>query len=47
MHADKVHPKGKGLDLLGQLLGDALFEAYAASGRGEQPAAVARPGGAE
>jgi lysophospholipase L1-like esterase len=28
MHPDLVHPKGKGLHLLGQLLADALFNAY-------------------
>ncbi|MBK7859143.1 MAG: hypothetical protein IPJ65_11090 [Archangiaceae bacterium] len=29
MHPDRVHPKGRGLDLLGQLIADALFDAYA------------------
>lgn len=28
MHKDYVHPRGQGLDLLGQLLADALFAAY-------------------
>jgi lysophospholipase L1-like esterase len=29
MHADRVHPKGRGLDVLGQLIVDALFDEYA------------------
>ncbi|MBL8957246.1 MAG: hypothetical protein JNK82_41115 [Myxococcaceae bacterium] len=29
MHTDHVHPKGKGLDVLGQLIVDALFDEYA------------------
>lgn len=29
MHPDRVHPKGSGLDVLGQLIVDALFDAYA------------------
>jgi hypothetical protein len=29
MHPDRVHPKGKGLDVLGQLIVDALFDEYA------------------
>jgi hypothetical protein len=29
MHSDRVHPKGRGLDVLGQLITDALFDAYA------------------
>jgi len=38
MHADKVHPKGKGLDVLGQLIVDALFDEYA---KARQPATAA------
>lgn len=37
MHADRVHPKGKGLDLLGQLIVDALFDEYA---KARQPVPV-------
>lgn len=29
MHADRVHPKGKGLDVLGQLIVDAMLDEYA------------------
>lgn len=35
MHPDRVHPKGKGLDLLGQLIVDSLFDEYA---KARQPA---------
>jgi lysophospholipase L1-like esterase len=33
MHEDRVHPKGQGLDLLGQLLTDALLNAWQATPR--------------
>lgn len=32
LHDDLTHPKGRGLDLLGQLIADALLDAYGASG---------------
>lgn len=31
LHDDRVHPKGKGLDLPGELIADALLDAYEAS----------------
>jgi lysophospholipase L1-like esterase len=41
MHPDRVHPKGRGLDLLGQLIVDALFDEYAKA-RAPAPAEAAR-----
>ncbi len=38
MHTDRVHPKGKGLDVLGQLIVDALFDEHA---RAREPAPAA------
>lgn len=40
MHDDLVHPKGRGLDLLGQLIADALFDAYAGEAGASDPVAV-------
>jgi hypothetical protein len=36
MHEDLVHPKGHGLDLLGQLLTDALLREWVDSGAPRQ-----------
>jgi len=41
VHDDLVHPRGKGLDLLGALLSDALLKAWSETPRAEQPYALA------
>ncbi|RKH52827.1 GDSL-type esterase/lipase family protein, partial [Corallococcus llansteffanensis] len=38
MHDDLVHPRGQGLDLLGQLVADALVNGWAEQGLGSSPA---------
>jgi lysophospholipase L1-like esterase len=40
VHDDLVHPRGKGLDLLGALLSDALLKAWSETPRAEQPEAL-------
>ncbi|WP_224249416.1 GDSL-type esterase/lipase family protein [Hyalangium gracile] len=41
VHDDLVHPRGHGLDLIGQLLGSALLKAWSETPRAEQPYALA------
>jgi hypothetical protein len=43
VHEDLVHPRGQGLDLLGQLLTDALLRAWVESGDPRRQAALAPP----
>ncbi|MFP2903049.1 hypothetical protein [Corallococcus sp. 4LFB] len=38
MHEDLVHPRGRGLDLLGQLVADALLAGWANEGAVPAPA---------
>jgi hypothetical protein len=40
VHDDLVHPRGKGLDLLGALLSKALLTAWSETARAEQPYAL-------
>lgn len=40
VHDDLVHPKGKGLDLLGALISDALLKTWSETPRAEQPEAL-------
>jgi lysophospholipase L1-like esterase len=40
VHDDLVHPRGKGLDLLGALMSDALLKAWSETPRAEQPSAL-------
>lgn len=40
LHDDLVHPRGKGLDVLGELLLDALLKAWSETPRTEQPYAL-------
>jgi lysophospholipase L1-like esterase len=40
VHDDLVHPRGKGLDLLGALLSDALLKSWSETPRAEQPYAL-------
>jgi lysophospholipase L1-like esterase len=41
LHDDLVHPKGRGLDVLGALLADSLLRAWSDTPRAEQPYALA------
>ena len=41
VHDDLVHPRGQGLDLIGELLGNALLKAWSETPRAEQPYALA------
>lgn len=40
VHDDLVHPRGKGLDLLGALISDALLKSWSETPRAEQPEAL-------
>jgi hypothetical protein len=40
VHDDLVHPRGKGLDLLGALISDALLKTWSETPRAEQPEAL-------